>query len=99
RDRIVTGVQTCALPIFYPCADGEVVLITTTATLTRLIPWLIEDGTVSPEWAAGENWMTYEARMLTGAGLTHALSEVQEKIRHFCAKHKKAELFARGLAE
>jgi crotonobetainyl-CoA:carnitine CoA-transferase CaiB-like acyl-CoA transferase len=99
RSGTLLQLSTFTTPLVYPCADGEVVLITTTATLTRLIPWLIEDGTVSSEWAASENWATYEARMLTGAGLTHALSEVQEKIRHFCAKHKKAELFARGVAE
>jgi crotonobetainyl-CoA:carnitine CoA-transferase CaiB-like acyl-CoA transferase len=99
RSGTLLQLSTFTTPLVYPCADGEVVLITTTATLTRLIPWLIEDGTVSSEWAARENWLTYEARMLTGAGLTHALSEVQEKIRQFCAKYKKAELFARGVAE
>jgi crotonobetainyl-CoA:carnitine CoA-transferase CaiB-like acyl-CoA transferase len=99
RSGTLLQLSTFTTPLVYPCADGEVVLITTTATLTRLIPWLIEDGTVSSEWAAVENWVTYEARMLTGAGLTHALSELQEKIRQFCAKYKKAELFARGVAE
>jgi crotonobetainyl-CoA:carnitine CoA-transferase CaiB-like acyl-CoA transferase len=99
RSGTVLQLSTFTTPLVYPCADGEVVLITTTATLAGLIPWLIEDGTVSAEWAAAEDWPTYEARMLTGAGLAHALSEVQEKIRCFCKKHGKAELFARGVAE
>ena len=37
--------------------------------------------------------------MLTGAPLTHSLPEVQERIRAFCAKYRKAELFARGIAD
>ena len=32
------------------------------------------------------------------APLTHSLGEVQDRIRAFCAKHRKAELFARGIA-
>jgi len=99
RSGTVLQLSTFTTSLVYPCADGEVVLITTTATLTRLIPWMVEDGTVSAEWAAAEDWPTYEARMLTGAALTHALSEVQEKVRRFCAKHAKAELFARGVAQ
>ena len=54
--------------------------------------------TVTAEWVAAEDWTTYEARMLTGRALTHSLGEVQDRIRAFCAKHRKAELFARGIA-
>src|SRR5205823_1084399 len=61
-------------------------------------PWLVEDGTVSAEWAAAEDWRTYELRMLTGSDLVHPLAEVQSRIRTFCAKYGKAELFERGLA-
>jgi benzylsuccinate CoA-transferase BbsF subunit len=76
-----------------------VVLITTTATLLRLIPWLLADGAVSADWASAEDWSTYERRMLTADALVHSLPEVQERIRSFCAKYRKAELFDRGLAE
>ena len=99
RNGTLLQLSTLTTPLVYPCADGEVVLITTTATLLRLIPWLLEDGTVTEEWAAGEDWRTYEARMLTGAGLTHPLESVQERVRAFCAKYRKSELFARGVAE
>jgi crotonobetainyl-CoA:carnitine CoA-transferase CaiB-like acyl-CoA transferase len=99
RNGTLLQLSTFTTPLVYPCADGEVVLITTTATLTRLVPWLVEDGTVSAEWAAAENWSTYEARMLTASNLTHPLAEVQERIREFCRKYRKAELFARGVAD
>ncbi len=99
RSGTVLQLSTFTTPLVYPCADGEVVLITTTATLDA--PDSVADRGRHGELRVGrrEDWSTYEARMLTGAGLTHALSEVQEKIRQFCAKHKKAELFARGVAE
>ncbi|MGH7856582.1 MAG: CoA transferase, partial [Candidatus Binatia bacterium] len=99
RNGTLLQLSTLTTPLVYPCADGEVVLITTTATLVRLIPWLLEDGTVSAEWAAAEDWKSYEARMLTATSLTHSLAEVQERVRIFCTKYTKAALFARGVAE
>jgi len=99
RNGTLLQLSTLTTPLVFPCADGEVVLITTTATLSRLIPWMLEDGTVSAEWVAAEDWTTYEVRMLTGAELTHTMPAVQDRIRAFCAKHRKAELFARGLAD
>ncbi len=98
RNGTLLQLSTLTTPLVYPCADGEIVLIGTTATLERLIPWMVEDGTVSPEWAAAEDWSTYELRMLTGAGLVHTLEEVRGRIHAFCATYRKAELFARGIA-
>ncbi len=100
-ERSGTNLQlsTLTTPLVYACADGDVVLITTTATLVRLIPWMVEDGTVTAEWVAAEDWKTYEARMLTAKELVYPLPVVQERVRAFCAKYTKAELFARGLAE
>jgi crotonobetainyl-CoA:carnitine CoA-transferase CaiB-like acyl-CoA transferase len=99
RNGTLLQLATLTTPLVYPCADGEVVLITTTATLAGLIPWMIEDGTVSAEWAAAEDWTTYERRMLTGSDLKHSLAAVQERVRAFCAKYRKAELFERGCRE
>ena len=98
RSGTVLQLSTLTTPLVYACADGEVVLITTTATLLCLVPCLVKDGTVSAEWAAAEDWKTYEARMLTGKPLLHSLPEVQEKISTYCSKYRKAELFAQGLA-
>jgi crotonobetainyl-CoA:carnitine CoA-transferase CaiB-like acyl-CoA transferase len=98
RNGTMLQLSTLTTPLVYPCRDGEIVLITTTATLVRLIPWLVEDGTVSAEWAAAEDWWTYEKRMLTATNLVHPLAEVQSRIRTFCARYRKAELFERGLA-
>ncbi len=98
RSGTVLQLSTFTTPLVYGCADGEVVLITTTATLLCLVPCLVKDGTVSAEWAAAEDWKTYEPRMLTGQPLVHGLPEVQEKIRAYCSKYRKAELFAQGLA-
>jgi crotonobetainyl-CoA:carnitine CoA-transferase CaiB-like acyl-CoA transferase len=99
RNGTLLQLSTLTTPLVYPCADGEVVLIATTATLDRLIPWMLADGTVSPQWVAAEDWSTYEVRMLTGTDLTHPLPVVQERIRAFCARYRKAELFARGISD
>jgi crotonobetainyl-CoA:carnitine CoA-transferase CaiB-like acyl-CoA transferase len=97
RNGTLLQLATLTTPLVYPCADGDVVLITTTATLAGLIPAMIEDGAVSAEWAAAEDWKTYEARMLTGRELAYPLPVVQERIRAFCGKHRKADLFRLGL--
>jgi crotonobetainyl-CoA:carnitine CoA-transferase CaiB-like acyl-CoA transferase len=99
RNGSMLQLSTLTTPLVYPCADGEVVLITTTATLARLIPWMLADGTVSAEWAAAEDWATYEPRMLGGAPITHSLAAVQERVRAYCAKYTKTDLFARGIAD
>ena len=98
RNGTLLQLSTLVTPLVYPCADGEVVLITTTPTLSRLIPWMLADGTVSREWVDAENWQTYEARMLTGAGLVHPVAAVRERVRAYCAQYRKQDLFARGIA-
>src|SRR5262249_4861595 len=90
--------STIVTPLVYPCADGEVTLIATTATLLPLIPWMVESGAVDAAWAAQEDWRSYEARMLTGAELAVPLPAVREKIEEFTRRHTKAELFAGGIA-
>jgi crotonobetainyl-CoA:carnitine CoA-transferase CaiB-like acyl-CoA transferase len=99
RNGTVLQLSTLVTPLVYPCADGEVVLITTTATILPLVRWLVEDGTVTEEWAAAEDWPTYEARMITGRELVHSLPVVQERVRAFCMRYRKAELLARGIRE
>ena len=99
RNGTLLQLSTLTIPLVYPCADGEVVLIATTATLSRLLRWMLEDGTVTPEWVAGEDWDTYELRMLTGMPLTHTLVDIRDRISAFCAKYRKADLFARGITD
>ena len=73
-------------------------LVSTSALLIGLVPWMVETGSVSEEWAAGEEWTTYERRMLTGESLTHTLPEVREAITNFTRGMPKAELFEGGVA-
>ncbi len=90
--------STLVTPLVYPCADGEVVLIATTATLLPLIPWMVESGAADEAWAAAEDWRTYEARLITGAELAIPLPALRERIESFTRKRCKAELFAGGIA-
>ena len=98
RNGTVLQLSTLTTPLVYPCADGEVVLIATKATLVALIPWMIDSGAVTREWAEAEDWNTYEVRMLTGAKLVHPVEEMRAAIATFTKKHRKAELFAGGIA-
>ncbi len=98
RNGTVLQLGTLTTPLVYPCADGEVTLIANGPTAACLIEWMLADGTVSAEWVMAEDWATYEVRMLSGQPLVHSLEEVQDRIRAFCAKYRKAELFERALA-
>jgi crotonobetainyl-CoA:carnitine CoA-transferase CaiB-like acyl-CoA transferase len=98
RNGTVLQLSTLVTPLVYPCADGEVVLIATKATLLVLIPWMVESGAIAREWADAEDWSTYEVRMLTAQPLVHALPELRARITTFTQQHSKAELFAGGIA-
>jgi crotonobetainyl-CoA:carnitine CoA-transferase CaiB-like acyl-CoA transferase len=98
RNGTVLQLSTLVTPLVYPCADGEVVLIATSALLIGIVPWMVEDGAVSAEWAAAEDWTSFEARMLTAGALTHTLEEVREAITTFTRRHTKVELFEGGIA-
>ena len=98
RNGTVLQLSTLVTPLVYPCADGDVVLIATSALLIGLLPWMIEDGAVTAEWAAAEDWATYEMRMLTADALAHSLEEVREAITTFTRRRTKVELFEGGIA-
>jgi crotonobetainyl-CoA:carnitine CoA-transferase CaiB-like acyl-CoA transferase len=98
RNGTILQLGTLTTPLVYPCADGEVTLIGSGPTAACLLQWMLADGTVTPEWVMAEDWTTYEVRLLSGQPLAHSLDEVQDRIRVFCAKHRKADLFERALA-
>jgi crotonobetainyl-CoA:carnitine CoA-transferase CaiB-like acyl-CoA transferase len=98
RSGTILQLSTLVTPLVYPCADGEVVLITTTNTLIGMVPWMVESGTVTREWAEAEDWTTYEARMLTASALTHSLEEVRTAVTKFTLQMKKHDLFDGGIA-
>src|SRR4030095_7216078 len=87
RNGTVLQLSTATIPLCYPCKDGEVVLVATLATLKALIPWMVSSGVVSQAWAEAEDWDTYEARMLTGAPLTHTVEHARETITKFNPAH------------
>ena len=98
RNGTVLQLSTLVTPLVYPCADGEVCLIATGATLVGLVPWMVESGAVTGEWAEAEDWDTYEVRMLTTERLVHSLDEVRAAVTAFTLGHRKTELFEGGLA-
>jgi crotonobetainyl-CoA:carnitine CoA-transferase CaiB-like acyl-CoA transferase len=98
RNGTVLQLSTLVTPLVYPCADGDVVLIATSALLIGLVPWMVADGAVTAEWAAAEDWASYEMRMLTADALAHSLEEVREAITSFTRKHTKVDLFEGGIA-
>ncbi len=93
RDGTVLQLSTLRSPLVYPCRDGEVVLIATTATLVTMMPWMVETGAVTREWAEAEDWPTYEARMVTGGELVHTVEDMRAAVARFTMGLDKQDLF------
>jgi crotonobetainyl-CoA:carnitine CoA-transferase CaiB-like acyl-CoA transferase len=88
-----------SLPLVFECADGYVVAAPNGATLQKMVAWFVEDGAVPEEWIGGEEWATYDIRLLQGQPLAYSLEEVLEATRRFLKGHTKDELMDRGLRE
>ncbi len=87
------------VPLVYECADGYVVLITSGATLTKMVHWWVEEGVVPPEWIEGEDWPIYERNLLQQEPLRYGLDEVIDAMRRYVKPHSKGELLELGLRE
>ena len=87
------------LPLVHECADGYVVLIPTGATMTGMVPWMVEDGIVPEEWIEGEDWATYDRRFLQQQPVVYALEDVFDAIRRCVLLHTKADMLDRGLRD
>jgi crotonobetainyl-CoA:carnitine CoA-transferase CaiB-like acyl-CoA transferase len=90
---------TITLPLVYECADGHVVLVLNGAMLAKIIHWLAEDGVVAEEWIEGEDWPTYDVRVLQGQQVRYSLEEVVDANQRYARRHTKRELLERGLRE
>jgi crotonobetainyl-CoA:carnitine CoA-transferase CaiB-like acyl-CoA transferase len=86
-------------PLVYPCADGEVCLILTGATLHAMLRWMLEAGTITAEWFAREDWSTYEVRVVTAEPLAISSEELRATGTAYLLTKTKAQLFARGISE
>ncbi len=87
------------LPLVYECADGYVVLLPNGANLAKMVYWLVEDGVVPEEWIKGEDWPTYDIRLIQQQKLQYSLEEVLDAQRSYARRHTKQELLERGLRE
>ncbi len=69
------------------------------ANLAKMVHWLAEDGVVPEEWIEGEDWRTYDVRLLQGEPLRYGIEEVLEATGRHSRRHTKRELLERGLRE
>lgn len=99
-ERAGTALQlgTLTLPLVYPCADGEVVMIGNGPTLVPLVPWMVADGVVPESWIGDEEWASYDMKVLQGLPLNHDYEEVMARLADWTRKFTKQELLERGLA-
>lgn len=88
-----------SVPLVYECADGYVVLVLNGAALAKAVYWFVEDGVVPEEWIEGEDWRTYDVRLLQGQPVRYDLEEALDAGRRYARGHTKQEMLERGLRE
>jgi len=98
RGGTALQLSTVTAELVYPSSDGEVCMFFMGATLLGLVPWMLETGTVTQEWAEGEDWTTFERRVLSKAPTNYHVDELRAKITEFTQAHTKAQLFAGSVA-
>ena len=99
RNGTVLQLSTLVTPLVYPCADGEVRLIATSATLVGLMP--VDDRQRRGDRGVGRRrrtGRTYESRMLTDGAVVHRLEDVRAAVTAFTRMHPKMTLFEGGIA-
>ena len=99
RMGAVLQLGTISLPLCYECTDGHVVAVCNGSVIAKMMVWLVEEKVVPEEWLTGEDWPSYDIRLLQGQPLTYSLEEVTEAISRYLKLHSKKELMDRGLRE
>ncbi|MBJ22057.1 MAG: hypothetical protein CL933_21825 [Deltaproteobacteria bacterium] len=87
---------TSTYRIIYPCADGHVATLGHGGSLAPLIPWLLEDGIIDERMAALD-WVAMDTARINGQETEFSLEDVDGILERLFARHKKDELFERGL--
>jgi len=90
---------TMSLPMVYECADGYIVMLQNGAMLTKMVPWLVEDGVIPEEWIEGEDWPTYDIRLVMQQPLNYSIEDVLGAVGRYVRPYSKRELLERGLRE
>ena len=87
------------LPLVYECTDGYVIPLPTGERLAKMVHWFIEDGVVPHDWIDGEDWATWDYRLVEGEPVIYSLDEVVQAMRDYFSRHTKQELLERGVRE
>ena len=97
RSGSVLQLGTLTMPLVHECADGFIVVAPFGATLTKLVPLMVADGTVPEEWIESEDWPIYERNLLQQNPVRYQMDEVLGAMGSFLRGRTKSELLDLGL--
>ncbi|MEZ4289888.1 MAG: CoA transferase [Myxococcota bacterium] len=98
RDGAKLQIGPADLDLVHRCRDGHVIALCLGALTRKLMPWMLEAGTIDEAWIAREDWETYDRRIFRGGDFAIPFEELLETHRRFFATKTRAELFEPGLA-
>ncbi|HEB91756.1 MAG TPA: CoA transferase [Deltaproteobacteria bacterium] len=97
REGATLQIGPVGLPLVHECRDGHVAALVLGALFKKLLPWMLEAGTIDEAWVAREDWDTYDYRVFRGGDFAVPLDELIEIVRRFFRTRTKRELFLPGL--
>ncbi len=97
RSGSVLQLGTLTMPLVHECADGFIVVAPFGATLTKLVPLMVADGTVPEEWIESEDWPLYERNLFQENPVRYQMDEVVGAMGRFLRGRTKSELLDLGL--
>ena len=92
--RVNTGVLK--FPVVYPCRDGHMVVLPTSAAIVPCLDWMIADG-VLDESARNVDWADVDQLLADPDAKPYNMDDLSRIVEQFVAKHSKQELLEFGM--
>ena len=98
RDGAGLQIGPTTFPLVHPAKDGHVIALGIGGLTQKLMPWLLEAGTVDQAWIDSEDWESFDRRLYRGGDFAIPLPELTKTLDRFFATKTKGEVFLPGLA-
>ncbi|MFT7601455.1 MAG: crotonobetainyl-CoA:carnitine CoA-transferase CaiB-like acyl-CoA transferase [Acidimicrobiales bacterium] len=96
-DRVGASLNlSMKVPLRHPALDGFVVFVPQGATITPLLPLMIEDGVVDETWLE-EDWGDFDRKIIEGEATVVGYDAAIDAVDRFCERRTKQELLDLGM--
>ena len=98
RDGAGLQIGPTTFPLVHPAKDGHVIALGIGGLTQKLMPWLLQAGTIDQAWIDSEDWETFDRRLYRGGDFKIPLPELTATLDRFFSSKTKRDVFLPGLA-